>query len=240
MGCPKPFSISGGMGAALLSKPDVVKEILTSLVKASSIPVSCKIRVLNTREETLKFVEMIQETGISAFGIHGRRREERPGNANRIDEIREVVKVAKIPVIANGASGSINTYEDILKFKEETGASSVMIARSALQHPSVFRKEGLLSMQEQIEQFLDKCCELDESYTQTKYVVQRILGNQQEFDPRGKATIAAVSTFEICKAWGKDKKFKECKESRQRNGLKRKASLEEIDGVHCGNFTFAM
>jgi tRNA-dihydrouridine synthase len=63
MGCPKPFSISGGMGAALLKEPDKVKEvvvpifevikfqnfqILTSLVAVSSIPISCKIRVLDS------------------------------------------------------------------------------------------------------------------------------------------------------------------------------------------------
>lgn len=100
MGCPKPFSISGGMGAALLSKPELVKEILTALVKESKIPISCKIRVLETMEETLKFVEMIQNTGITAFGIHGRQKTERPTDANRIDEIRKVVEIAKIPVIA--------------------------------------------------------------------------------------------------------------------------------------------
>ena len=27
MGCPKQFSISGGMGAALLSKPDVIHDV---------------------------------------------------------------------------------------------------------------------------------------------------------------------------------------------------------------------
>ncbi|KAE9555449.1 hypothetical protein FO519_001304 [Halicephalobus sp. NKZ332] len=240
MGCPKPFSISGGMGAALLSKPDIVKEVLTALVKASNIPVSCKIRVLNKPEDTLKFVEMIQETGIAAFGIHGRRRNERPGDVNRIDEIKQVVEFAKIPVIANGGSGLINSYEDILRFKQETGASSVMIARSILQRPSILRKEGVFSMQQEIEQFLDKCCELDETYTQIKYVVQRILGSQQEFDPRGKATIAAVNSLEIYRAWGKEGKYKEYKEFHQKHSLKRKAALEEIDGVHCGNFTFAI
>lgn len=28
MGCPKPFSLLGGMGAALLSKPELVKEVI--------------------------------------------------------------------------------------------------------------------------------------------------------------------------------------------------------------------
>jgi tRNA-dihydrouridine synthase 2 len=27
MGCPKEFSVSGGMGAALLKKPELVKEV---------------------------------------------------------------------------------------------------------------------------------------------------------------------------------------------------------------------
>jgi hypothetical protein len=27
MGCPKEFSVGGGMGAALLKKPDLVKEV---------------------------------------------------------------------------------------------------------------------------------------------------------------------------------------------------------------------
>ena len=61
MGCPKPFSLKGGMGAALLSHPTKVevearasllplqvRDILTKLVAAvgEKIPVTCKIRLL--------------------------------------------------------------------------------------------------------------------------------------------------------------------------------------------------
>ena len=42
MGCPKEFSIKGGMGAALLQQPDKVKDILTTLVNGVSIPVTCE------------------------------------------------------------------------------------------------------------------------------------------------------------------------------------------------------
>lgn len=44
MGCPKQFSLKGGMGAALLSDPERAKSILTLLVQNISIPVTCKIR----------------------------------------------------------------------------------------------------------------------------------------------------------------------------------------------------
>ncbi|VDP24799.1 unnamed protein product, partial [Onchocerca flexuosa] len=55
MGCPKPFSIAGGMGAALLGNPEKAKE----------------------RENTLEFVKMLERCGVSAIAIHGRRRNER-------------------------------------------------------------------------------------------------------------------------------------------------------------------
>lgn len=44
MGCPKEFSIKGGMGAALLSDPERAKNILKTLVENIKIPVTCKIR----------------------------------------------------------------------------------------------------------------------------------------------------------------------------------------------------
>ena len=49
MGCPVHFSTSGGMGAALLRKPDDVAAILTALVRALPCPVTCKIRLLGAR-----------------------------------------------------------------------------------------------------------------------------------------------------------------------------------------------
>ena len=39
MGCPKAFSLKGGMGAALLETPEIVKDILTTLVRNLDLPV---------------------------------------------------------------------------------------------------------------------------------------------------------------------------------------------------------
>lgn len=38
MGCPKAFSISGGMGAALLSKPDLIHDVSIPLLTLFKIP----------------------------------------------------------------------------------------------------------------------------------------------------------------------------------------------------------
>lgn len=44
MGCPKEFSLKGGMGAALLSDPERAKTILNTLIRNIKIPITCKIR----------------------------------------------------------------------------------------------------------------------------------------------------------------------------------------------------
>ncbi|RVE49827.1 hypothetical protein evm_005557 [Chilo suppressalis] len=100
MGCPKEFSIKGGMGVALLAQPDKAFNILSTLVNNLSIPVTCKIRILSTQEETVKVVNKLVSSGIKAIGIHGRTRDERPQHAVHTDVIKYVAERISIPVIA--------------------------------------------------------------------------------------------------------------------------------------------
>lgn len=44
MGCPKEFSLKGGMGAALLTDLERAKAILNTLTKNIKVPTTCKIR----------------------------------------------------------------------------------------------------------------------------------------------------------------------------------------------------
>ena len=67
MGCPKGFSLKGGMGAALLTQPEKVKAILTALVNAVDISVTCKIRILPKLEDTLKLIEVCNVNCTNAF-----------------------------------------------------------------------------------------------------------------------------------------------------------------------------
>uniref|UniRef100_A0A0N4WU63 Dus domain-containing protein n=1 Tax=Haemonchus placei TaxID=6290 RepID=A0A0N4WU63_HAEPC len=221
MGCPKSFSVHNGRGAALLTQIDKVKEIISSLTAVAQVPVSCKIRVLDDPSDTLNLVREIEKCGAAALGVHGRRREERDQHPCRIDEIREITRTVSIPytyvpILTNhgldfsGGSGIITCYDDILKFREVTQASSVMIARKALSCPSIFRRQG--------------ACEYDENYTMTKYVVQRILGSNQDRDPRGRQTVLAGSVQEICRAWECESKYEQCRKDRARKQCKRRSS----------------
>lgn len=100
MGCPKEFSIKGGMGVALMAQPHKASHILMTLVNNLSIPVTCKIRIFQTAEETLELVNTLVSTGIKAIAIHGRTRDERPQHAVHTDIIRYVAERLSIPVIA--------------------------------------------------------------------------------------------------------------------------------------------
>lgn len=182
---------------------------------------------------------MVEKCGISALGVHGRRKEERPTNDNRPEEIREVARALTIPIIASGESSCIQTFEDIARSKEKCGTSSIMLARIGLQQPSIFRPAGLLTMEEEISNFMNKAIHFDENYTMTKYVVQRILGSRQSTDDRGRATIQALTMREVCKVWNKEKFYDQCVDKFNRLSHKRKMCTDE-NGLQQMALTFPL
>lgn len=88
------------MGAALLRQPEKVREILTNLVSNMSIPVTCKMRLLPTSDETLRFAKIVQECGVAAVAVHGRTKDERPQHPNNNQAIQRIAEELTIPVIA--------------------------------------------------------------------------------------------------------------------------------------------
>ncbi|THH10406.1 hypothetical protein EW145_g1353 [Phellinidium pouzarii] len=141
-GCPKPFSTHAGMGAALLTNPDLLCSILTALRTAlpPEITVSAKIRLLSEQNDTLKLVERIVNTGISALTIHCRTRNMRPRERALIGRLREIVEFVGnmgkgVAVIENGDCVS---REDAMRLRGITGADSFMIATAAESNPTCF------------------------------------------------------------------------------------------------------
>lgn len=224
MGCPKEFSLKGGMGAALLNQPEKIKEILTVLVEGISKPVTCKIRVLPMLEDTIALCKLIEETGVSALAIHGRTKDERPRHPNRNEIIRAVRRAISIPVIANGGSGEINCFEDIHTFLKTTEASSVMIARAAQWNCSIFSKNEKVTMGDIIMRYLKYAIDYDNHPLNTKYCVQQMLQDQQE-TPKGRIVLAAKTLLDISAQWNLEAYYKQA-QNRFRNA-QRTCSQEE-------------
>ncbi|GCC33895.1 hypothetical protein chiPu_0012366 [Chiloscyllium punctatum] len=211
MGCPKEYSTKGGMGVALLSNPDKIEAILSTLVKGISKPVTCKIRILPSLEDTINLVKRIERTGVAAVAVHGRRKEERPQHPVHCDVIKAISEAVSIPVIANGGSQEIiKEYSGIEEFQRVTNASSVMVARAAMWNPSVFRKDGLLPTETVLKEYLTYAIKYDSHYTNTKYCLCQMLREKLE-SAQGKKLHAAQSNKEICEAFEMDVYYKEAK-----------------------------
>uniref|UniRef100_A0A8C7JIN2 Dihydrouridine synthase 2 n=1 Tax=Oncorhynchus kisutch TaxID=8019 RepID=A0A8C7JIN2_ONCKI len=198
----------GGMGAALLSDPDKIEAILRTLVKGVSKPVTCKIRILPTLEDTVSLVKRIENTGVAAIAVHGRLKDERPRHPVHCDFIQAIAEAVSIPVIANGGSlDRVKAHADIEEFRKVTGASSVMVARAAMWNPSVFRSQGLLSVEEVMEEYLKYAIRYDNHAFNTKYCLCQMLRDKVE-SPLGKQLKSAQTNKEICEGYGLQEYYK--------------------------------
>lgn len=113
------------MGAALLTNPDLLCSILVALREAMppEITVTAKIRLLPSQEDTLKLVERIVNTGISALTVHCRTRNMRDRDAALIGRLREIKEFVDgmgkgIAVIENG---DCLGFADAKRVREATG-----------------------------------------------------------------------------------------------------------------------
>lgn len=201
MGCPKEFSIKGGMGAALMTQPEKVSEILRTLVNGVSKPVTCKIRIMPTIEETIGLVKLIEMTGVKAIAVHGRMREERPSHANHNDVVAAVAKSVSIPIIANGGSSDMNCYTDVEQFRLKSGTTSVMVARAAMWNPSIFSQKGTEPLDDVIRNYLKYAVQFDSPLPSAKYCVQQMLHEELDLQ-RGRTLLSAASVRDICAIWG--------------------------------------
>jgi tRNA-dihydrouridine synthase 2 len=125
-GCPKPFSTHSGMGAALLTNPDLLCSILSALRRElpPRISVSAKIRLLLTQQDTFALVERIVNTGINCLTIHCRTRNMRPRERALVHRLKEIVDFVKglgrdVAVIENGDCVGL---EDARRIRAVTGA----------------------------------------------------------------------------------------------------------------------
>jgi tRNA-dihydrouridine synthase len=89
----------------------------------------------------LDIAKSLEQAGADAIGVHARQVHERPVDSAHWEALAPVVSSLSVPVLANG---DIFVRDDIDKVRETSGASSVMIARGALNNPSIFREQGLL------------------------------------------------------------------------------------------------
>ena len=140
MGCPVPkVAIKNNAGSALLKNPNLVKEIVSSVVKSVNIPVTVKIRS-GWDEKSINAIEIAkicEEAKAAAIAIHARTKSQGYSGTANWQIIKDVKDSVSIPVIGNG---DIKTYLDAKKMLDETNCDAVMIGRALLGNPWLIKE----------------------------------------------------------------------------------------------------
>jgi tRNA-dihydrouridine synthase 2 len=97
-------------------------QIVSTLVRNANKPITCKIRLLNTLEDTLDLVKTIEQLGASALAVHARFIPQRPHEPAHLDWLPHITSALSIPVIANG---DVFLHEDIANTREITGSEKI-------------------------------------------------------------------------------------------------------------------
>ncbi|KAI1324849.1 FMN-linked oxidoreductase [Xylariaceae sp. FL0255] len=139
LGCPQGIARNGRYGAFLQEDQELIYKLINNLHKNLSIPVTAKIRILETKEKTLAYARNVLAAGASILTVHGRRREQK-GHLTGVADweyiryLRE--NLPKDTVIF--ANGNILQSGDVERCLEATGADAVMSAEGNLSDPAIF------------------------------------------------------------------------------------------------------
>ncbi len=134
LGCPVLKVTKTGAGSAWLKNPDALEEYMTVVCKASSKPVTAKIR-LGWDEGSInvfEVVKLLERAGVKAIAIHCRTRAQGYSGKADYSKIAGLRETMDIPLIV---SGDIFSPEDAKRAIEITKADAVMVARGGLGHP---------------------------------------------------------------------------------------------------------
>lgn len=141
LGCPQGIARRGNYGAFLQEDWDLIYRLINKLHINLNIPVTAKMRILESKEKTLKYAEMILSAGASVITVHGRNRDQKGHKTGLADwSVLRFLREKLPPDTVIFANGNILRHDDIYTCLEETHADGVMSAEGNLYDPTIFAK----------------------------------------------------------------------------------------------------
>ncbi|KAG9392588.1 tRNA-dihydrouridine synthase [Carpediemonas membranifera] len=145
LGCPQGIARKGVYGAYLATNWPAVYEVVNTLHRKLSIPVTCKIRLQHDDEDpmkpdvprTLAYVRMLLDAGCQMLTVHARTTAMKGQGAPYYDVVAKIAQEinGKVPLVVNGA---VDSVEKAALVMEQIGAVAVMAGVPILANPGVF------------------------------------------------------------------------------------------------------
>ncbi len=138
-GCPSEKITCAQAGSSLLLNLPQMERIVSAVVSAiPKTPVTAKIRIGwdDTKIVALEAGKIVAGAGGQMLTIHGRTKEQGYRGEPNWEVIGKVADNLEIPVIGNG---NLRNGEDVHQVKNRYKIAGVMIGRSALGYPWIFR-----------------------------------------------------------------------------------------------------
>ncbi len=144
MGCPDKSIIKTGSCAGLFHTPDLAKDIILAAQEgAEDLPVSCKIRIGDTKVDWQNWIGKLLEAEPAAISIHLRTRKEMSKVPAHWELMPEIVKfihdnttLETRPIIIG--NGDVASVAEAKQKAAETGCDGVMMGRAIFGNPWLF------------------------------------------------------------------------------------------------------
>ncbi len=138
MGCPAPKVYKKNVGGGLLREPKKVDVVLGCLRAAVNGRFSVKMRIgFDSDEHFDALLDLMEKHRIDLFSLHARTVKEGYRGDVHYEYIRRAADRLLCPVLANGNITSVKKARKVLN---ETGSAGVMIGRSCIRNPWIFRQ----------------------------------------------------------------------------------------------------
>jgi len=136
-GCPAPKVTRALGGAALLARPERIKEIVEAVSSTISKPTTAKMRLGTTNSDhAVEIAKLIERSGASALSVHARTLKQGYSGEPDWRKIKEIKDALAIPVFGNG---NVRSYADAERMFATTNCDGVLIGRAALGNPFIFK-----------------------------------------------------------------------------------------------------
>ncbi|KAH8752554.1 dihydrouridine synthase-like protein [Diaporthe sp. PMI_573] len=139
LGCPQGIARKGHYGAFLQEDQELIHTMIKTLHENLPVPVTAKIRILETKEATLAYARNVLSAGASILTVHGRRREQKGHMTGVADwEYIRHLRENLPPETVIFANGNMLQHGDMQRCLDATGADGVMAAEGNLSDPALF------------------------------------------------------------------------------------------------------